>query len=101
MKILIYKNYEKLQNVKTFTKKALIDSKSHVTIIQQLFIGLIHIVCKRVHKVAKRECWKNKDQWKCLKKNKNESWATPLILNDYDKTALEKIFFETSVIFFK
>ena len=73
MKILIYKNYEKLQNVKTFTKKALIDSKSHVTIIQQLFIGLIHIVCKRVHKVAKRECWKNKDQWKCLKKNKNES----------------------------
>ena len=73
MKILIYKNYEKLQNVKTFTKKALIDSKIHVTIIQQLFIGLIHIVCKRVHKVAKRECWKNKDQWKCLKKNKNES----------------------------
>lgn len=69
MKILIYKNYEKLQNVKTFTKKALIDSKSHVTIIQQLFIGLIHIVWKRVHRVAKRECWKNKDQWKCLKKS--------------------------------
>lgn len=34
-------------------------------------------------------------------KNKNESGATPLILNDYDKTALEKNFFETSVIFFK
>ena len=69
MKILIYKNYEKLQNVKTFTKKALIDSKSHVTIIQQLFRGLIHIVWKRVHRVAKREWWKNKDQWKCLKKS--------------------------------
>ena len=69
MKILIYKNYEKLQNVKTFAKKALIDSKSHVTIIQQLFIGLIHIVCKRVHKVSKKECWKNKDQWKYLKKS--------------------------------
>ena len=34
-------------------------------------------------------------------KNKSESWAKPLILNDYDKTALEKFFFETSAIFFK